>query len=342
MKAILTFTITLVVGISLPCRSTLGSSLPDLAALPSTLYIALEEDLNDIHVSAQEEDGQDILSETFDKSEFYDELRVFYELIESRRLSNAVGHQMTVELGNKLFEPFTRLIQDADEVVFVVPPTFLELPMDLLSYEGQPLFLQKTVSYRIASTQIHFKTEEFQFSSLQSAFLVSDVTADPERAARSLADNFETVAYHDVTEVNSELLREQYGFDLLLMSVHGHINNTSEDYVGLWDDRAFSEDFSSITPKLAYFDSCRLGVSNSFIDAFTRVGSLYFVAPILSNEAGNSSTNTIELFFSHLEQGQRPEVALFNTRKELWNIYGDESFADRVWRAFPFRIYRLN
>lgn len=341
MRAILTFTFTLVVGISLPCCAALGSLLPKSPELQSTLYISFEEKSSYIYVSAQEE-GQNIQVEKFDKAEFRKELVGFYELLESRRLPNEIGYQMIDELGEKLLNPFKILIQSADEVVFVLPANLLELPIDLLSHEGQPLFLQKTVSYRIASTQTHFNEQESQSFSLQSAFLVSDVTADPDQAVKNLAEKFANVAYHDVTEVNSEFVREQNEFDLLLMSVHGHINNTSNDHVGLWNSRALAGDFSSIMPKLAYFDSCRLGVSSSFINMFTRVGSLYFVAPILSNEAGNSSTKTIELFFAYLRQGQRPELALFNTRKELWNIYGDEAFAYRVWRAFPFRIYRLN
>jgi len=97
-----------------------------------------------------------------------------------------------------------------------------------------------------------------------------------------------------------------------------------------------------IKPKLAYFDSCRLGVSNRFLKAFTAIGSLYYVAPILSNEAGNSYTKTMQWFLNHLGQGARPEIALFLTRKKLWETYSEDSFARHVWRSFPFRMYRLN
>lgn len=126
------------------------------------------------------------------------------------------------------------------------------------------------------------------------------------------------------------------------MSVHGKIDNTAPDQVVLGSGSGVATDFSTIKPRLAYFDSCRLGVSGGFLNAFLEVGSLYFVAPVLSNEAGNSSTKTMQLFFKHLQQGTRPELALFLTRKELWEIYRDDTFAYRVWRAFPFRVYRLN
>jgi hypothetical protein len=72
------------------------------------------------------------------------------------------------------------------------------------------------------------------------------------------------------------------------------------------------------------------------------MGTKYFVAPILSNEAGNSSMMTIQVFFKHLLHSKRPEVALFHTRKVLWDAYRDDHFVYRAWRGFPFRVYRLN
>jgi hypothetical protein len=104
----------------------------------------------------------------------------------------------------------------------------------------------------------------------------------------------------------------------------------------------FAGDFSKLRSKIAYFDSCRIGISNSFLESFSGAGTIYFVAPIVNNEAGNSSTKTMDLFFNHLIQGETPEVALFLTRKELWNFYDEEALAFRAWRAFPFRVYRLN
>jgi hypothetical protein len=87
------------------------------------------------------------------------------------------------------------------------------------------------------------------------------------------------------------------------MSVHGQIDNTTADHVGLGHGSGTGADFLTIKPRLAYFDSCRLGVSGRFLKAFLEIGSLYFVAPVLSNEAGNSSTKTMQSFFKHLQQG---------------------------------------
>jgi hypothetical protein len=63
--------------------------------------------------------------------------------------------------------------------------------------------------------------------------VVSDVTADPERAAKSVASNFADSTYLDVTKVDPEYLRRQHAFDLLIMSVHGQIDNTTADHVVL-------------------------------------------------------------------------------------------------------------
>ncbi|MFM7640401.1 MAG: hypothetical protein ACKO45_02465 [Cyanobium sp.] len=246
---------------------------------------------------------------------------------------------MIEKLGREILGPFQVLIENADEIIFVVTDGLLETPLDLLNHNGQPLFLQKPVSYRVRQPT----KQGSRFSWPVSALVVSDASADPERAAATVVSNFAEATYLDVTKVDPPYFRRQPAYDLLLMSMHGQIDNTKADHVVLGGGSTGSaDDFLMIKPKLAYFDSCRLGVSSRFLKAFTAIGSLYYVAPILSNEAGNSSTKTMQWFFKHLSQGARPEVALFLTRKKLWETYRDHTFARRVWRSFPFRVYRLN
>jgi hypothetical protein len=303
----------------------------------NVLYIALAEDAQYVRISAQSSKYETRM-EQIDKADFRKGSVDLYKALESRRLSDAAGQRMIEDLGRQILGPFQALIETADEIVFVVSDDLLEAPLDLLYHKGQPLFLQRPVSYRVAQPLRH----DSGFSSPISALVVSDVTADPERAAETVASNFADSTYLDVTKVDPEYLWRQHAFDLLLMSVHGQVDNTTADHVVLGNGSGSATDFLTIKPRLVYFDSCRLGVSGRFLNAFTEIGSLYFVAPVLRNEAGNSSTKTMQLFFKHLQQGRRPEIALFNTRKELWDTYRDDRFASRVWRAFPFRVYRLN
>lgn len=312
-----------------------------LAAVESpsnVLTITLAEDSKNLSISAAK-GRYETSTERIDIADFRRKTMDLYKGLESRRLADAAGQRMIENLGREILGPFQALIETADEVVLVVSDGLLETPLDLLYHKGKPLFLQKPVSYRVTQPT----KQGSGFSWPVPALVVSDASADPERAAATVASNFAESTYLDVSKVDPPYLRRQPAYNLLLMSVHGRIDNTTADHVVLGSGSTGSaDDFLMIKPKLAYFDSCRLGVSSRFLKAFTAIGSLYYVAPILSNEAGNSSTKTMQWFFNHLGQGARPEIALFLTRKKLWETYRDHTFARRVWRSFPFRVYRLN
>ena len=56
---------------------------------------------------------------------------------------------------------------------------------------------------------------------------------------------------------------------------------------------------------LVYLDSSQLGISESFIASARRNGVRHFLAPLINNEAGNSSTLMIRYFFGGLSQAAR-------------------------------------
>jgi hypothetical protein len=131
--------------------------------------------------------------------------------------------------------------------------------------------------------------------------------------------------------------------DILLISAHGWIQKASEDFMGTGKERLRPESLSHLSPRLVYLDSCQLGISPQFIQSFRKRGTQFYVAPILSNEAGNSSTKTIAFFFERLKAGDTPSEALFYTRKKLYEFYGEkEGFNKLLFRAYPFRVYALN
>jgi hypothetical protein len=315
------------------------SSQPALPLEPQldVLYITLEEETEHVRVMATTA-RYEAKSVLIEKDKFRERSLALYKGLEARELSGAAGQRMIEDLGRQVLGPFRSLIQSSDQIVFVVNDELLETPIDLLYHKNQPLFLQLPVSYRLSS----FSGNGSHFSMPASALVVSDPTADPEGAGKTIANLFDGSKYIDVADIDAGYLRQQRRFDLLLMSVHGQIDDSAEDRIILGSGSAVASDFETIKPKLVYFDSCQLGVSRSYLEGFTEMGSVYFVAPILSIEAGYSSTKTMQMFFEHLGQGQTPELAMFHTRKELWDTYGDEEFAYRVWRAYPFRVYRLN
>ena len=76
----------------------------------------------------------------------------------------------------------------------------------------------------------------------------------------------------------------------VITSTHGTVSDEENDSMTLGAETLVPKNFAGISPKLVYFDSCGLGVSLEFIDVFRQAGTLYYLGPIWSNEAGNSST----------------------------------------------------
>jgi hypothetical protein len=149
--------------------------------------------------------------------------------------------------------------------------------------------------------------------------------------------------YYKIEEMNLAKLSSVRAADILLISAHGWVQFANTDSMKMGEERLRPERLSHLSPSLIYFDSCNLGVSAHFIQSFRDRGAQFYVAPILANEAGNSSTKTIAYFFERLKAGDTPSKALFYTRKKLYELYGEkEGFNMLLYRAFPFRVYSLN
>jgi hypothetical protein len=80
--------------------------------------------------------------------------------------------------------------------------------------------------------------------------------------------------------------------DILLISAHGDVQFANTDHMKMGEESLRSEHLSHLSPSLVYFDSCNLGVSAQFIQSFRDRGTQFYVAPIMGNEAGESSTKT--------------------------------------------------
>ncbi|HEV2667083.1 MAG TPA: hypothetical protein VG324_19335, partial [Blastocatellia bacterium] len=227
----------------------------------------------------------------------------------------------------------------AAEIRFTIPGKFLVFPLDLLHFKGRPLFLQKPVSYSFE----RLAAGRFLFSPEWKALIISDKTSDPENGCQLLKEMLPASGYYAIEDMNLTKLASIQSPDLLLISAHGSVGYGNVDGMKLGDERLLSEHFSHLSPKLVYLDSCALGASASFIQGFRERGTRYYLATIVSNEAGNSSTKTIAFFFERLRAGDTPSRALFFTRRKLYEDYGEkEGFAKLLFRAFPFRVYLLN
>jgi hypothetical protein len=244
-----------------------------------------------------------------------------------------------VSFGAQLFDPLAEMMGEATEVQFVLAgEELLGFPFDLLHLGDRPLFLQMPVVYSFDEIE----KQPCTFESFARSLLVSDVTADPERAVETVREMLPRPTYLDIADADPAAFLGLAPLDLLLVSAHGDVAPGRTDSMRCGKGRLQPKHLEGLSPRLVYFDSCNLGVSFDFIEVFLGQGVQFYAAPIFSNEAGNSSTKTMVLFFEALRRYDDPAHALFLTRCQLHEHFaGEESPLVRLFRSFPFRVYRL-
>jgi hypothetical protein len=243
------------------------------------------------------------------------------------------------EYGELFYGPIRELVQQSSEIEIVLgDEALVPFPYEDLYFDGKPLFLQKPVAYSFEE----IGPGRVDLARLTDALLISDGTADPERAVATIQEHLDNCAYLDISEIEPADLREATTIDLLLVSAHGHVSADGPDHISFGLPKLVAEDLGQMRPELVYFDSCSLGASLDFMRVFRGSGVPYYVAPWFSNEAGNSSTKTMRLFFAALARHQDPVHALFLTRRKLHEHFSksDSPYAI-LFRASPFRVYRL-
>jgi len=225
------------------------------------------------------------------------------------------------QLGALIYAPLKESIIQADEVAIGITFSMIRFPFEHLFFEGKPLCLQKPIV-------IYFDqlpAQQFSYGNIKSAQLIADLTADPEEACRKVATKLNNADYRNIAKVKPSFIKNLKRHDLLLVSAHGEISYGEEDCIEFNEESFYPESWVKASPMLAYFDSCQVGSSYAFVKAFKNAGTLYFLAPITSNEAGNSSTKTISYFFENLINGDSPERALHQAKIRLYKHYSANS-----------------
>jgi hypothetical protein len=124
------------------------------------------------------------------------------------------------------------------------------------------------------------------------------------------------------------------------MSVHGRIETaTCNSYIKINNEELSPAIFNQRKLKLIYFDSCHLGLGLNFVKKFHDLEAGYYLGPIISNEAGNSSTKTIKYYFENLHSSN-PVESLLKTKQILKGYF--PAGVRELFSAAPFRIYKLN
>lgn len=121
-----------------------------------------------------------------------------------------------------------------------------------------------------------------------------------------------------------------------MISAHGHIFGNEDDYLEFSDEQLKADDLANQKPKLVYFDSCFMGASDDFISLFRSNGVAFYMAPWVPNEAGNSSTKTMCLFFESLNLYSCPTYALYQAKRQLYEHFSKNGVNFFVlYRSFP-------
>ncbi len=270
------------------------------------------------------------------KSEAESGFNYLYYCLENRIYNSKFKLTQKV-LSDKIVKPLQNLLNESDEIVFVIQQDIITYPFDILLINNDYLFTSKPISYSFNETRIIKNS----INKMSYGLIISDPTADPENGCYTTKKIFPQSAYFldkDYFSYNFE--KEDY-FNFVLISAHGQISlNDSDHFILNGNNISFNK--FKIKHDLMYFDSCRLGISYRFIENSAKLGAQYYLAPITSNEAGNSSTKTIQYFFKNINHGYSVTQSLFKTRKKIFNDYVDkESIENVLWYSFPFRVYLL-
>src|SRR5262249_25688466 len=145
------------------------------------LYLSLESIGGDVFVDA-ELDGRKQSYTPAGGAELAHRLRALYLRLPSDEATQAELSPLLKEVGGAFFAPITAMLEAATEVRFIVPGKFLLFPLDLLHFKGQPLFLQKPVTYGFE----RLESGQFQFAPPRKALIIEDKAVNPKKCCQML------------------------------------------------------------------------------------------------------------------------------------------------------------
>lgn len=308
----------------------------------STLKIKISTKDDDFKISLGHDEFDE--SKTFEgmKKEILSDFEMIYETLEKKSKSKWTECKTRIKkLSKLLIEPFSKKIKVANKIRFIVDYKLLKCAMDILEIDNIPIFLNSQVSYSLSDIDVEDKPE----IEINSALIIADLTADPEEACKKVRDMIEESEYIDVKKASLEDVIET-DVDLLLVSAHGELEDDMSGSIAFTDDIYLSSDeLETIDVSFVYCDSCQMGINTDFIETFEEEGtSCFYMAPIISNDAGDSSTKTMVWFFEDILDNKNPIQSIFQTKKKLFEFYS-KSKLDEVAiynKAFPFRIYEFS
>ena len=309
----------------------------------NTLLLEFWTEEDDFCMYAEGEDYEKELRLEGQAGKIVKRFETVYKILEKLQEEREDDLQEALQaLSEQLLAPFAAPLRMCSQVRFVVYEDLVRCAFDLLPFEGQPLFLQRRVCYQVEEGQ----GEDEPSIQLDSALLVADLTADPEEACKAVAKLIPHSQYVEIEEADVEMIRKAADqVDALVVSAHGELDDDNHGGVEINDQTISPKLIAKLEAWIVYFDSCQQGVNMDYLQAFQEESDAqFYLAPVTSNDAGDSSTRTMTWFFTAVMKHGDPIQALFETRQRLFEYYRQKKRLNLVVslnKAFVFRIYEF-
>lgn len=309
----------------------------------STLWLEFWIEQNDFCAYAETDNEEKEIRLAGQSKTIVAQFNTIYAILEEKQTHKTHALDETIDaLSALILPPFTPYLQQCSSVRFIVYADLIRCAFDLLRFEGQYLFLQRSVCYQVAEGY----GEDEPVIELGNALLIADLTADPEEGCRQVAELIPEAEYAEVKDADLRMIKGAADeVDALIISAHGELDEENDGSVELNDESIDAGLIAKLEAWLVYFDACQQGANMTYLDTFQEESDTqFYLAPIISNDAGDSSTKTLLWFFTSLLEHLNPVRALFETRKKLFAFYDQTQNLNKVAtlnKAFPFRLYEF-
>ena len=309
----------------------------------STFLLEFWTEENDFCIYAEADGYEKEVTFHGQAEEIVGHFTTIYDILEEKKEDKSKDLQRAIQiLSERLITPFAKQVEQCSLVRFVVYEDLIRCAFDLLSYNNSPLFLQRSVCYQVEEGA----GEDAPNIELSSALLIADLTADPEEACRQVAELIPESDYAKMQDADLAMIRAAADqVDALVVSAHGEIDEDNSGGVYINDETIGVKLIGKLEAWIVYFDACQQGANIDYIQTFQDESDIqFYLAPIISNDAGDSSTLTMLWFFTAVLEHGNPIQALYETRKRLFEFYTTKkrlSLVTSLNKAFAFRLYEF-
>jgi len=251
--------------------------------------------------------------------------------------------QKTVDtLSSLLVGPFSSDISKCRSIIVDLDTSLLNFPIEFLKLKTESIALIRPMVFTIAGNQNDPARESVV---LHKGCIIRDPTSDPENACINIFHSYPGSEFKSAYKITEKDLGLKTGIDFILISAHGDADSiTFRGGIALNKiDNVKPGFFKENNSKVVYVDACQQGINWTYISALAETKEPnFYLGPIISNDSGESSTKTINWFFSFLKQTQSPVTSIWETRKKLYRYYNKKINAmDVINKSFIFRIYKI-